>query len=465
MADDLAVVWFRRDLRLEDNPAWAAATAAHDSVLALYVLDPVLLDAAGAHRRDRFLHDLGALDHTLRDAGGSLRVVHGAAAEVVPAEVAELGAVAVYANADVTPYATARDEVADRALAEIEVDVHWSWGTLVHPPGAVLTNAGDVSQVFTPFHRTWSATALDPWPEPGDAEVLDRPADGLPAPSADYPLVGGEEEAAAEPGERGAAARLAWFLERVDDYRETRDRPGEVGSSQLSADLRFGTLSPRRLVEIVGDATDGRKAFVRQVAWRDWYAHTLWRRPDMVTEPLKAQFAALPWRDDPEGVDAWRRGRTGIPLVDAGMRQLVATGWVHNRVRLVVGSFLTKNLLVDWRIGERWFRHHLMDGDVAQNVGNWQWVAGTGPDASPFHRVFNPVLQSRKFDPDGAYLRRWLPELAQLSGEAIHAPWEAGPLELAEAGVVLDDTYPAPIVDLGESRERALGAYEEIRRR
>ena len=465
MADDLAVVWFRRDLRLDDNPAWAAATAAHDAVLALYVLDRALLDAAGAHRRDRVLHDLAALDGTLRDAGGSLRVVHGAPVEVVPGEVADLGAAVVYANADVTPYATQRDEAVERALAELDVDVRWSWGTLVHPPGAVLTNAGDVSQVFTPFHRTWAATPLEPWPEAGEAEVLDRPGDDLPRPASDYPLVGGEEGPAAEPGERGAAARLAWFLERADDYRETRDRPGEVGSSQLSADLRFGTLSPRRLVEVVGEATDGRSAFVRQVAWRDWYAHTLWRRPDMVTEPLKPQFAALPWRDDPEGVEAWRRGRTGVPLVDAGMRQLLATGWVHNRVRLVAGSFLTKNLLVDWRVGERWFRHHLMDGDVAQNVGNWQWVAGTGPDASPFHRIFNPVLQSRKFDPSGTYLRRWLPELAALSDEAIHAPWEVGPLELAEAGVVLGDSYPAPIVDLGESRERALGAYEEVRRR
>jgi deoxyribodipyrimidine photo-lyase len=466
MSHSTALVWFRRDLRLDDNPAWAAATTQHTDVLALYVLDPVLLDAAGPRRRARVLHDLAALDGRLREAGGSLRLVTGDAGELVSQQAHEVSAAAVYANADVTPYATARDDRAGVALGEIDVPLYWSWGTLVHPPGSVLTNAGAVSQVFTPFHRTWAATPWDPWPDAGTAaaRVLDQPAEGLPRPDGSYPLVGGEEGAAAAPGEAGARARLEWLLDRVDNYRETRDLPGVVGSSQLSPDLRFGTLSPRTVVEVVGESTPGRAAFVRQLAWRDWYAHTLHDRPEMVDHPLKAPFAHLPWRQDPRGLAAWKEGRTGVPLVDAGMRQLLATGWMHNRVRMVAGSFLAKNLLLDWRLGERWFRHHLMDGDVSQNVGNWQWVAGTGPDASPFHRIFNPVLQSKKFDPDGTYLRTWLPELAELSDDAIHTPWEAGPLELAAAGVELGTTYPEPIVDLKASRDRALAAYEEIRR-
>ncbi len=285
-----------------------------------------------------------------------------------------------------------------------------------------------------------------------------------PQPDGPYPLIGGEEGEACGAGEAGAQARLTWFLERVDDYREQRDRPDLVGSSQLSPDLRFGTIAARTVIDVVGADTPGRAALVRQLAWRDWYAHTLSERPEMVERPLKPAFAALAWRDDPDALVAWKEGRTGVPMVDAGMRQLRASGWVHNRVRMVVGSFLTKNLLVDWRLGERWFRHHLIDADVAQNVGNWQWVAGTGPDASPFHRVFNPVLQGKKFDPSGSYVRRWVPELAALPDEQLHAPWEAGPLELAAAGVELGATYPFPIVDLKASRDRALAAYEEVRR-
>jgi deoxyribodipyrimidine photo-lyase len=194
-------------------------------------------------------------------------------------------------------------------------------------------------------------------------------------------------------------------------------------------------------------------------AWRDWYAHLLYATPSLVERPMKDTYAALRWRDDPAGIEAWKAGRTGFPMVDAGMRQLLAAGWMHNRVRMLTASFLVKNLLVDWRVGERFFRHLLIDGDVPQNVGNWQWVAGVGPDASPYNRVFNPVLQGHKFDPVGDYVRRWVPELAGLAGPAVHEPWLAGPLELAAAGVVLGDTYPAPIVDLRESRARALVAY------
>ena len=260
-------------------------------------------------------------------------------------------------------------------------------------------------------------------------------------------------------GELAADQRLTEFLDRVDEYRDTRDLPAIDGTSALSADLRFGVLSPRHVATVVGTSTPGRAGFVRQLAWRDWYAHLMWELPHLRHQAMKPALDRIEWRNDPAEIDAWHHGRTGYPLVDAGMRQLAATGNMHNRVRMVCASFLVKDLLVDWRIGERWFRHLLIDGDVAQNVGNWQWCAGTGPDAAPYFRVFNPVTQSRKFDGAGVYLRRWVPELAALSDRQIHAPWEVAPLELAAAGVLLGETYPTPIVDHSVARDRALAAY------
>jgi deoxyribodipyrimidine photo-lyase len=262
------------------------------------------------------------------------------------------------------------------------------------------------------------------------------------------------------PGEDAAAGRLARWLDDVDGYRDRRDRPDDdTGTSHLSADLRWGTLSPREVARTVGESTKGRAGFVRQLAWRDWYAHLLWEQPELASHALKPEMDRVPWRDDPDGLAAWQEGRTGYPIVDAGMRQLAATGWMHNRVRMITASFLVKDLLVDWRLGEAHFRRLLVDFEVSQNVGNWQWVAGTGPDAAPYFRIFNPVTQARKFDPDGEFVRRWVPELAGLEAPSVHSPWELGPLELAAAGVVLGETYPHPIVDHAEARERTLAAY------
>jgi deoxyribodipyrimidine photo-lyase len=447
-------VWFRRDLRLTDNPAWAEATASHDRVTALYVLDDRLLDAAGPFRRRQLLADLAALDGSLVALGGRLLVRRGDPTDLVPREAARLDAVRAYWNADVTPYATRRDE---RVAAALPVDPRTPFGGLVLPPGAVLTKQGRVSRVFTPFHRAWQATAWDPWPSPGDAAVDDEVDAPLPAPDGEPPR---------PPGEDGAHQTLQAFLDGpADGYVDGHDRLGELATSALSVALRFGTLSPRQAVEAVGDGDADRRAFVRQLAWRDWFAHLLLEVPTLPDRAIREEYDTIAWRDDPAGLAAWQEGRTGYPVVDAGMRELLATGTMHNRARMITASFLVKDLLIDWRAGERWFRHLLADGDVAQNVGNWQWVTGTGPDAAPYFRIFNPVTQSRTHDPNGTYLRRWVPELADLDDDAIHAPWELGPLELAAAGVTLGETYPERLVDHAMARERALAAYQRARGR
>jgi deoxyribodipyrimidine photo-lyase len=442
-----AVVWFRRDLRLTDNPAWAEATEAADRVTALYVLDPVLLATAGEYRRAQLFAHLDGLDQSLQHFGGRLLVRSGSPATVVPDVAAACGASLVSVNADVTPYARRRDGAIRDALGD---NFHQWWGNLIHPPGTVITAKGATSRVFTPFAAKWQQLPLPRWPAGDSATVEGDEGDGLP---------GLESEPFQPGGEEAALDRLAEFTKRVDDYDDTRDIPALRGTSVLSADLRFGTLAPRTVADVIGTSTRGRASFVRQLAWRDWFAHLLWEMPSLADTALRPEMDDIQWVNDPTDIEAWREGMTGYPLVDAGMRQLASTGWMHNRVRMVVASFLVKDLLVDWRIGERWFRRLLVDADIPQNAGNWQWVAGTGPDAAPYFRVFNPVLQSKKFDPDGTYIKAFVPELAAVPAPLIHSPWTAAPLELAAAGVTLGHTYPYQIIDHGFARGRALAAY------
>jgi deoxyribodipyrimidine photo-lyase len=447
-----AIVWFRRDLRLNDNPAWASASEMADRVTALYVLDPTLLRAAGEFRRTQLIAHLHGLDDSLRQYGGRLMVRHGKAEVIVPEVAATCGATLVSANADVTPYARHRDSAIKDLLGP--GFQRW-WGNLVHPPGAVLTAKGRTSRVFTPFAAKWNRLPLPTWPENAPVAVDNDTGEGLPT------LESGPFQ---EGGEEAAADRLLAFSRRADHYGETREFPALDSTSVLSADLRFGTLAPRTLVATIGTTTGGRAAFVRQLVWRDWYAHLLWELPSLANSSIRTELDRIRWENDAADIAAWKEGRTGYPFIDAGMRQLARTGWMHNRVRMAVASFLVKDLLVDWRVGEKWFRRLLVDADIAQNAGNWQWVAGTGPDAVPYFRVFNPVLQSEKFDPDGVYIRAFVPELAGIRAPWIHKPWTAPVWELAAGGVTLGTTYPHPIIDHRFARSRTVNAYAEATR-
>ncbi len=439
-----AIVWFRRDLRLGDNPAWSAASREFDDLVALFVIDPALWDRASEGRRRVLAGHLQALDDDLGQLGGRLHVATGDPVEVIPKMAAVLGA-AVHWNADYTPYSRSRD----RAIENV-VDATVHHGQVVHPPGSILTGTGGRYRVFTPFHRRWEQRPLTPITPPGPATVGADPGDGVP-------------DVAPPPfdvGEAAAIERLERFDERVDRYLDERDRPDLDSTSKLSIDLKWGAIGPQTIIERIGTHTRGREGFIRQLAWRDFYADLLHDEPESMTRALRPEYRHIRWEDDPAGLDAWKAGRTGYPIVDAGMRQLLAEGWMHNRVRMIVASFLTKDLLIDWRQGERHFRHHLLDVDVASNVGNWQWAAGTGADAAPYFRIFNPISQSKKFDPDGDYIRRWVPELAELSAPLVHEPWTAGPLELAAAGIELGTDYPNPIIDHSFARERALSRYK-----
>jgi deoxyribodipyrimidine photo-lyase len=441
------VFWFRRDARLDDHPGLVAACE-DGTVVPLFVVDPALFDRSSPRRRDLLLAGLADLDEQLSRLGGRLRVESGQPASVVARVAAEVGAESVHVSREVTPYGIERDQEVSNQVTLVSHD-----GVYALPPGSVLTEAGETYKVFTPFYRSWSERDTRPTLLPEEVEFTDDVGQGLP-PFGD-PVI--------PAGSSGAEKRLRTFQERVDGYQEERDRIDLDSTSHASVDLKYGWIGPRRVISEVGTATKGRRAFVRQVAWRDFYGHLLAQYPYVVDESFDERYRNMEWHNDQGEIAAWKEGRTGYPIVDAAMRRLVAEGQMHNRARLLVGSFLVKDLLVDWRIGERFFRHHLIDGDVAQNAGNWQWVAGTGTDAAPYFRVFNPVTQSKKFDPDGWFIRKWIPELAEVPDQWIHSPWEAGPIELLSYGVELGKQYPEPLVDHSMARQRALDAYDAAR--
>ncbi|MBT4908044.1 MAG: deoxyribodipyrimidine photo-lyase [Rhodospirillaceae bacterium] len=473
-----AIVWFRQDLRLADNPALAAAIATGRPILPLYVLDEVSPDIrphGGASRW--WLHQsLESLAANLRNHGLRLVLRKGAALDVLRELVEETGAAQVMWNRCYEPAAIARDTSVKAMLHDAGVDAESFNGSLLIEPWQIETGQGGPYKVFTPFWKRLRELYQSPQTDdlPDTLSAADEVAGDELAAWALLPTApdwaGGLRESW-QVGEGAVRTRLAAFLENaVADYPGDRDRPDRAGTSRLSPHLHWGEISPHQVwraatacMEAGGAAATGAEALLREVAWRDFNHHLLFHFPTIATSNWREQFDRFPWRDDPGGLAAWQRGQTGYPLVDAGLRELWHTGFMHNRVRMIVGSFLIKDLMIDWRDGEAWFWDTLVDADMANNAGNWQWVAGSGADASPFFRIFNPVTQGEKFDPAGDYVRRWVPELTGMPQKWVHKPWSAPAEILAESGVVLDQTYPAPIVDHGMARNRALDAYKALR--
>lgn len=445
------IMWFRRDLRLADNPALCAAVAEADGAdtHAVFVLDPRLLTPAGTARTAFLTGCLDALDDTL---DGRLTVVAGDPVEEISRLAKRVKAETVVATADFGPYGRQRDEAVAGALAGDGRCLVPCGTPYAVPPGTVRTKNGEPYKVYSPFYRAWRA---EDRPTPFAAPRLDslagpvrrkaaRPKDRPPA---DLPTA----------GEAAATKRLQAFLRHAGRYGDERDLPGGDGTSRLSPYLKYGCIHPRQVLDGLG-RTRGEEVFRREIAWREFYADVLFHRPESAYESLQPAMKAF---EVDEGVEAdrrfaaWADGRTGYPIVDAGMRQLKAQAWMHNRVRMIVASFLVKDLHVDWRRGARHFMRHLVDGDLASNQHGWQWVAGTGTDPAPFFRIYNPVRQAERFDPDGDYVRRFVPELAGVPGKAVHQPWtlDGGPPK----------GYPDRIVDHDAERKVALARYAEIR--
>ncbi|MGE3073595.1 MAG: deoxyribodipyrimidine photo-lyase [Dehalococcoidia bacterium] len=458
-----SVLWFRRDLRLTDLPALDAAVKA-GPVAPLFAFDDRLLGGrwSSPNRNAFLLECLEALDRGLRARGNRLHFRRGDPREVVPAFAAECRADAVFASRDYTPYARHRDEAVAIELRAAGVGLHLHPGTLVHEPEAVLTAEGRPYSVFGPFFRRWLGV---PRRAPISAPELMPGPSALGAGQVPASLVAAKGTASERlhGGEQRALERLAAWAKNVSPYASVRDRLDREGTSRVSQDLKFGTLSPVQVIARIDRAAAGADKFISEVAWREFYHHVLWHNPGIRDEPFRTEFASLDWDSNQDRVERWKDGRTGFPVVDAAMRQLLETGFMHNRARMIVASFLTKDLHTDWRVGQSHFMHHLVDGDVANNNGGWQWAASTGTDPQPYFRIFNPYLQSRRFDPDGAYIRRWVPELRGVSDGRIHEPHRMSVEEQKAANCVIGRDYPTPIVDHAAERKVALERYSAAR--
>ena len=486
------IVWLRQDLRLADNPALHAAAQLGGPVVPVYVLAANEKGngeegdwVPGGASRWWLHHSLARLDGSLRRRRSGLVLRRGDSLAEILDLARAIGAGAVHWNRRYEPAAVAREQSVADGLRRAGIEVTTHCGSLLAEPWDVSTKAGDPYRVFTPFWRTCLAQLeiaaplpvprlphlSDPVPASLDLDGLDL----LPRPD----WAGGLRRHW-EPGEAGARQQLERFLGSAEGtdgqtvssktvpaeaYEGRRDLPAEPGTARLSPHLHFGELSPRQVWRAAKEAGLDTTAepWLRQLGWREFAHHLIYHFPETAAKPLRAEFAAFPWRDDPAGLRAWQRGRTGYPIVDAGMRQLWHTGWMHNRVRMLAASFLVKDLLVSWQEGARWFWDTLVDADLANNTLGWQWTAGCGADAAPYFRVFNPVSQGERYDAAGAYVRRWVPELAPLPDRWIHRPWEAPAGALTDAGVNLGNTYPRPIVDHRQARERALASFAKLR--
>jgi deoxyribodipyrimidine photo-lyase len=467
-----AIVWFRRDLRLTDQAALAAAVASGAPVLPVFVLDDGKAGAwkAGGAARWWLHHSLTQLHAALRHHGTGLVLRRGDSAEVILALAKEVDACAIHTGILPEPWERAADDAVAKHLKGTDCAFHRHQTVLLHDPDAITTQAGKPFGVFTPFANAFlrSVPIGTPAPAPKRIKGADLPASEDISDWALRPTITWDAQFAGAwaPGEAGAAATLDRFLdEAVNGYDVGRNEVSKAGSSSLSPFLHWGEISPTQVwaatLRTDHPHSAGAVAYRRELIWREFAAHVLWHHPTVPEEPLRPEFKAFPWRRDPRALKAWQRGQTGVPIVDAGMRQLWSIGWMHNRVRMITASYLVKHLLVPWEDGQAWFWETLVDADLGNNSVNWQWVAGCGADAAPFFRIFNPVLQGTKFDPDGDYVRRWVPELTKLDTRFIHEPWAAPNTALAAAGIILGKTYPKPMIDLAEGRARALAALRD----
>lgn len=463
MPERTAVLWFRRDLRVHDHPGLQHALEQFDRVAPLFVVDDRILHGRwrSANRRWFLAGALRSLRAELLRRDSELALVHGDPAQEVSRFAALVGADAVIASRDYSTYGRQRDDMVARRLHAAGVAWSAGRGLLVHEPEEVARQGGGAFAVFSPFHRRWQELPLRAVSE-APPSIPSLPVAGLGGVVRDPETLLGDVTPTAdpalllEPSEAAARARLATWSrsDALRDYADGRDRLDLEGTSRLSQDLRWGLLSPVEVLDRVGGEGSGPTRFRTEIAWRDFYAHLLWHQPRVARRAFREELDDVAWSSDADAIEAWKTGRTGYPVVDAAMRQVLATGWMHNRARMLVASFLTKHLGVDWRVGEAHFMEHLVDGDPASNNGGWQWAASTGTDPQPYFRIFNPTLQGRRHDPNGEYVRRWVPELASapgLEGAAVHEP---------PAG-----SYRPRIVDHATARRRAIAAYESRPRR
>ena len=477
-----ALVWFRQDLRLQDNPALLAAAERGGPVIPVFILDEEGEGGwkPGGASRWWLHHSLASLADSLAERGVPLVIRRGASGQVLGELIRETGAGAVYWNRRYEPAVVARDRAIKAALTAEGVEARSFNAALLFEPQTVSNKQGGPFQVFTPF---WRHCLELPVPEPGSLPAGRLAAAARPPHSLELgslrllPRIAwaGGLSAAWTPGEAAGAQRLRQFVRGpMAGYGDLRNQPGVAGTSMLSPFLHFGEVGPRQVWAAVRalardsgvfPPSNGARVFLSEVGWREFAHHLLFHFPATPEAPLRPEFGRFPWSDDAADprLLSWQRGATGYPIVDAGMRELWASGWMHNRVRMIVGSFLVKHLRISWKRGAAWFWDTLVDADLASNTLGWQWTAGCGADAAPFFRIFAPVLQGFKFDADGAYVRRWVPELARLPNEFLHNPWEAPASVLAAAGVRLGRDYPAPMVDHGAARQAALDAYKAMR--
>ncbi len=476
-----AIVWFRRDLRLADNPALRLAASLADAVVPVYIHAPEEegAGAPGGASRWWLHHSLRSLATDLQRIGSPLTILRGPTLNSLQRLIDQTGSTAIYWNRVYEPAFIERDAKLKSHFREQGLEVQSGNASLLFEPWEVATGSGTPYRVFTPYWRQCQ-TRLGSVPKAAAPPKKLASPPNLPSGVAldDLALLptrswGDGLAAAFQVGEKAAHQALDRFVEdAIADYDTRRDFAAEPGTSRLSAHLHFGEISPRQAVEVAqsaalhpqrSGASLGIETFIKEIVWREFAHHLLFHYPQTVSEPLDVRFNALPWQVDDAGLKAWCRGLTGIPIVDAGMRQLYQTGWMHNRVRMIVASLLCKNLGIHWREGAAWFHDTLVDADLAANTFGWQWAAGCGADAAPYYRIFNPTLQAERFDPKRLYIRQWLPELAALPDAYIHQPVTAPLSVLRAAGVTLGKNYPSPVVDLKATRDRALAAYAHMR--